>query len=280
MKRSPETEITTENRTEESSGESRLAALRKRLFVLAGYVIVMAALLLYVSYGNYRIKMTATLEFPQVSQMRATISLTPNIEDTRTQSEALNYVTDLMPGDDAASFASDETDEAHRMTLTVNNYTTEDGTDVPSAMPMDYSLVIDGHGDLNLQFVLVDGDGNTCTSRSSGSYQDMEYRFYESDEEDAAEVTFHFDADTPQSHTYYIYIGWNNGTRTTKTALVDGAYRNVSTSSARTREDNHYRKEVEDLTIRAELTELDPGHAVYSEAPVVSPPPTPAPGAE
>ena len=265
--------------------KSTIAALRRRLFILAAYVVVTAALLVYVSYSNFKLMRTATVQFPETEFMAATLTLTPNIQDGKDGEYAAEtnmsaVLADLAPGDVVTKLAQDE-DVNHRLTLTVKSFEQEEDNGGGGSEPektvtplaMDYHLVLKSYGHLPLELLLIrDGDSVSYKTQRTGSYTNTyEYRFYlpgASEDDYSQEAVFHFDEDEDNEHKFYIYVGWLQSPR--KEAGWSDGHRIYSTS-VNTNENGRYRHEVDELTVKAEITELDPGVEKYSTAPAVVP---------
>lgn len=270
----------------EAKDKSTIAALRRRLFILAAYVVVTAALLIYVSYSNYRLLRTATVQFPEATFMAATLTLTPNTADGKNEVYAANMdavLANLAPGDNVTDLADAE-DIDHRIVLTVKSFASEEpdepeepengeegGEEEPehtvTPLAMDYVIKVKSFGHLPLDLMLVEEDGTSYKSQRTGSYGAYEYRFY-SDSSFSEEAEFHFDKDTEAEKTFYIYVGWLQSPR--KPSGWNDGHQTFSTS-VNTNENGRYRREVDDLTVIAEITGANPGVDEYDEAPEALP---------
>lgn len=236
-----------------TSGDTKLPALKKKLFIAASYLAVAGLLLLLASYGQYRIKIAGDVNMPAAKTIEASLTVSYDL-DTESTVDLSGYLIGLRPGDRAATFASSP-DSANCVTLTVKN-ASEDARN--TEVPLQYSLRIHTLGRLPLQFVLQE----TAASEGEGSndphvinyfstYADGVYRFMDGPNEDASEIVFTLGTDANESNTHRIYVGW---------ADSDGTFAN-----ARATADGSYRKEVELLELRAEAWGMSLGDGFHYE---------------
>ena len=206
--------------TEKTEGAAAfMAAWKKKLFVAAAYLLVAALLLVFVSYGQYKIKINADLMY-KAATMQAQISLAHSFDN---HSAAVGgWLADLQPGD-KASEACTAGDANRKIGVTISNHA--DATGEQTEVDMKYTLRITSAGRLPLEFVLKDGT-TTYTSVKSGS----EYKFVDGSGNEA-EFSIGHSGDIDQN--YEIYVGWDN----TSSELTDASYR----------------KEVDVLEIRADV---------------------------
>ena len=257
-----------------------LDILRKRLFIAAAYLLVVTGLLAYVTYGQYRIKISANVNMPTAATFEASIVLSPNEEEGRgwaeedkdTDSHQL-LLAGLMPSDDAMEYAKKE-DANHHIELKVRNWYEEKsdgndetpGTKVIAGVPLEYHIRINGTGCLPLEFVLVDEDGNKYQSKATtdGAKQ-RSYKFYLASEEgdkvtlSETEALFKIGKNKAGAldeveKTMHIYVGWQSESDASSQSMAIKDF-----------DSGAYRKEVERLEIRTVLTGEDVGHEILPE---------------
>lgn len=102
----------------------KYASLKKKLFILAGYVLAAALLLIYVTYGQYRITIQATVVTPEAAVFSGNIKLEINESTGIVNSSAYSqFLSGLIPGDRAHFFATEHpNDTNHKMKLEVSNF--------------------------------------------------------------------------------------------------------------------------------------------------------------
>ena len=250
--------------------------LRKKLFVAGGYLAVSFALLILVSYGQYRIKVEGEAYMPEAAGIEACLELDKNLAATV---DFGSYLTDLQPGDSARTYASDYSTDMtdatalnHKMRVTIKNSsttTTGEGnnrvtTTVESDLDLDYTLrIYSNPGRIPLQFIMINGDNRYISKRQENG---KEYRFYELTEDgnnetvSNTEASFTLEESNDDGNIYQIFVGWDN-TPEKATSLTDAAFR----------------KEVELLELRAEVVAGTTQSTIPTPSPMPSPTPTPTP---
>ena len=253
------------------------AKWKKKLFIAGGYLAVSFALLILVSYGQYRIKVEGEAYMPEAAGIEACLELDKNLAATVNLD---SYLTDLQPGDSARTYASaystDEGDATalnHKMRVTIKNsstMTTGEGDDqvtttVESDLDLDYTLrIFSTPGRVPMQFIMIDGENNKYISKRLD--EGIEYRFYKLTENGnnetvaSVEADFKLEAANSEGNTYQIFVGWDN-TPENATSLTDAAFR----------------KEVELLELRAELIAGTTQSTIPEESVLQSAIPTPTP---
>lgn len=229
--------------------DSRKQKLKKKLFVTGAMVIVSAVLLVVVSFGQYRIKITGEIQMPEAADIQASIELVPGFINQGENTEV--FLTDLQPGDSAQEFAS-ESNVNRRFKLTVSNAT---GTNV-SQVGLKYSIIITTDNRLPLDFYLVpvsDTDAGYSCKDISGSY-----RFYDGESEKMFTIA---KGTSVVSDEYYIYTGWNNKGSVTVTNSMH------KDTTGRKNTDAKYRKEVDVINVKVNVVsdEYDPYYGSNKE---------------
>ncbi len=236
-----------------AQNNERMNMLKKRLFILAAYILVSAILLAYVSYGQFKITRKGDTTLPAAEGFYATISLREN-EDADATVLTSELLSGLLPGDNAMTFATD--DIANRkLTLTVTPSEAiagEDGTTTTytSTLDLQYAIRIYSDRSIPLQFVLV--DPTDSTKKYVSSYEDGVYKFYNESEKETVKITSwreketdYYKADTASGEVLF-NLPANNAA--TQTCLLYVGWDTMKDTG------NKYRKEVDVLKIGAQIT--------------------------
>ena len=218
-----------------------VARMKKMLFVAGAYLAVSFALLVLVSYGQYKIRIEGNTVMPVAAGIEACLDLDKNLSETVSLSE---YLTDLQPGDSARTYASaysaDNDDSAalnHKMQVKVTNSSTTvtgEGDDqvtttVESDLDLDYTLrIYSSPGRIPMQFILIDSANNKYISKRLD--EGKEYRFYKltgngnNETVSNTEASFTLEESNDDGNIYQIFAGWDN-TPENATSLTDAVYR-------------------------------------------------------
>lgn len=226
-------------------GNAKLEQLKKKLFVLGGYLLVTAALLVYVSYSQYRITVNGTVEMPPAYNVQAALGLNQAISSQGALYFDSAFLNDIAPGSNAETFASNNDDD-HKITLTVTNTdSTAEGSGDISPLDLTYRIYIKTGGRIPLKFITFDDDDNKyiATAYTDGSQDELIYTFKKDGTGD--EPLFNLSGAAFSTHTNEIFVGWDNS----KTEY----------------EDARFRKEVDELLIVAELVAKSPKKLENSE---------------
>ena len=241
--------------------KDKLLQLKKKLFILAGYLMVTALLFVYVSYSQYKISMEATVRMPKVYTMSAGIELESKTsgsaivprnlkhgvdylaDDHTTTEQAVEikgFLDELMPGNKAETYAASSTESQHKLVVKMNNkLEKEDGSVSASKLDIKYSLSIQTDGVLPLHFIMFAADGTTYSAVTTHTNSVQEVAF-----KDASGniKEFYISAGAIEAgkdfneKTHEIYVGWNNDDKNgTDIALC---------------------KEVEKIVVKAKITAL------------------------
>lgn len=267
--------------------KDRLLQLKKKLFILAGYLMVTALLFVYVSYSQYKISIEATVRMPKVYTMSAGIDLSSvsggaitdrglkfgvdeladeHVAEGKTEKETAveikGFLDELVPGNKAETFAAKENNEPgsetqHKLVVKIDNkLETEDpetGEKITTASPLDikYTLSVQTDGVLPLHFVLYD-NGTTysalTTHTADKAVQEVVFK-----NPDGSAKEFFISAGAIDAakgfneNTHEIFVGWNN------------------TSTGNT--DIELCKEVEKIVVKAKITSLPAPKATYTQIP-------------
>lgn len=249
---------------------SSLNQLKKKLFILAGYVLATGLLFVYVSYSQYKISMTATVYMPEMYSMQAGIGFTGQGADaglqdepTKTASAALDgFLSRLVPGNDAKTYASSGSDSSHKLIIRVDNRIAEaddqggaggnDDDDELKCGELDikYTLKIRTDGILPLEFVLVD-KGTTYSAVTTHSGVETTVTLKDAN---GKEPIFYLSGGAIDAYhdfnynDHELFIGWNNESKRD----ID---RDVSLC-----------KELDKIVITADVTGLPADRAQYAES--------------
>ena len=256
------------------------AKWKKKLFIAGAYLAVSFALLILVSYGQYRIRVEGAAYMPEAAGIEASLELDKNLAATL---NCGSYLTDLQPGDSARTYASaystnegDATALNHKMQVTIKNSsttTTGEGDDqttttVSSDLDLDYTLrIYSNPGRIPLQLIMIDGENNKYISKRQEDGK--EYRFYKltgngnNETVSNTEASFTLKESNDDGDIYQIFVGWDN-TPENATSLTDAAFR----------------KEVELLELRAEVVAETTQSGIKSESELQAAIPVPTPPAE
>ena len=217
---------------ERTSGAAGLVGLRRKLFIIAAYLVIAAAMLALVTYGQYKVSIDGTVNMTRAASVQASILLEYDLDDmderseqsdeTETQSgtqdqsagtntvDLASFLTNLRPGDDAKKYAedyvqSDSLKTGHWMRFNVYNYNYYNNDDVTS-MPLSYHVRIKANYRLPLDIYLVTSDNGGKTRYHMTYVQDEgEYRLLDST--GAEERSFTFGTET-ESREFYAFVGW------------------------------------------------------------------------
>ena len=218
---------------ERTSGAAGLVGLRRKLFIIAAYLVIAAAMLALVTYGQYKVSIDGTVNMTRAASVQASILLEYDLDDmderseqsdeTETQSgtqdqsagtntvDLASFLTNLRPGDDAKKYAedyvgSDSLKTGHWMRFNVYNYNYYNNDDVTS-MPLSYHVRIKANYRLPLDIYLVTNDDDTKDVYYHMTYVpgEREYRILTETEE---EQSFTLRSATKQSQEFYAFVGW------------------------------------------------------------------------
>ena len=254
--------------------KKNLLQLKKKLFILAGYLMVTALLFVYVSYSQYKITVEATVRMPKVYTMQAGIDLSSvDANDVETDRglkygvdfvaddhttteraiEAKGFLDELVPGNKAETYASSGSgDTQHKLVVKVNNQLVEEGVTTASPLGVQYTLSVETDGVLPLQFILYDNGATYSALTVHGGPQSVQFI----DPSTGAAKVFTIDAggeseDKPwRENTHEIYVGWNNS---------DSKGTDISLC-----------KEVEKIVVKAKITALPAPKAIFENPPEVN----------
>ena len=221
--------------------------LGKKFFVILAFLLVLGMLFLLISFAKYRKKIDGEIRMPEAKMIQATLSLDKDLAAMNLASST--YLADLQPGDEVRDFLENE-DVDHRIVVTITNHGlvgTSTTLDERTELKLRYKLYLEGTDHLPLEFIMVDEQGQKYIAKKTGS----RYCFYplntnngtETVETTEAEFTIAETEDIAQIYT--IYVGWNN--------RVSGADDAAKLLCAQELTNADYRKEVEMLTLRAEI---------------------------
>lgn len=255
-----------------------VASMRKKLFVAAAYLLVSAALLVLVSYGQFKIRIVGELDMPQAAVMQAQIDLAQSIENHGTGLD--QFLIDLLPDDSASQFrtyAQEGEDSAyyqtavrHRIDVKIYNTAAKtnaggEGEQVQTVTEsaetdMRYTLRIYSENRLPMQFVLVDhqnGDKDYLSKKIDGVYYFYDYTSETVDgvetRTETNELVFDLGADPSGTfNSYTIYAGWDNT--------------GLNADEIHALNDMSFRKEVELLELRADVVNKAMGMQAFDEA--------------
>ena len=251
------------------------SSLKKKLFIAGANLLVLLALLIYVSYSAYRLKVAAELEMMEAAKMHASIEMTYDLTNGPINDPAVEgyppsqlVLDQLLPGEDAEAYANSSlsnpatTSEAQKkgreVSFTVTSKASASEATL-SEVPLCFKVVIEETGPIPLEIVLKDADNNKIVGKA---YTDTSYgydspktaRFYsiEGDESDKKECFFFLNnLEMDHKRNLKLYFGWNNDL---KTSYVEAN-----------------QKEVAIINVKAEITQAPP---LVIETPVKASPST------
>ena len=248
---------------------SKLGQLKKKLFIVACYLLVALALLLYVTYSHYRMRIQAEVYMPETYAIEASMSLDPRL--TTGESIMLNsaFLNELNPASDADAYAQNDNPH-YRILLRVANAdtTASEEVTIKDEVAWTYKLTIETSGRLPLEFVVYEDDESGTPEKYTavaynGTYSDspLEYKFTNAEGEElqvALPAVAEPDGDI-QVNVHKIYVGWDK-TKQNTADYDPSVYENVE-----------FRKEVDELKLRVSLVsdELEKVETVDSEGIVV-----------
>ena len=198
---------------ERTSGAASLAGLRRKLFIIAAYLAVSAALLCLVSYGQYKVSIEGTVNMTRAASIQASIALQYDLDDMDDRSAGTNtvdlasFLTNLRPGDNAEEYANEYMTNGnktgHWMCFSVYNYNRFTNDDI-SSLPLAYHVRIKTNYRLPLDIYLVTSDDakDYHMTYVSGN---REYRILT---EAGEEQSFTLGNATKQSQEFYAFVGW------------------------------------------------------------------------
>ena len=223
------------------SGSVKLAAMRRKLFIIASYLVVTALLLVMVSYGQYRISMDAEMNMPSAWLIQASLALENDQRTIETGVDAVQaYLADLKPGDEPEDTNEDGT-PIHAIQFQVRNYTNENDV---TQLGLQYTVRVKYAARLPLKMILIDPDDDTVTYESVRDERTKAYLFMDSESE---EKVFTFGTDETEK-SFVILVGWDND-YVDSTNLKESSWSNVTGS---------LEKEVDVLQVYTEIVQVDP----------------------
>lgn len=232
--------------------DAKQKKLKKKLFVSGAMVVLSALLLIVVSFGQYRIKVSGQINMPEAAEIETSIIVEPDLTTHGDDTEIV--LTDLQPGDSAKVYASDSNIN-RRFKLTVTNAT---GTNV-SKVGIKYSISIETANRIPLEFYLVPASDTNSrfASKYEGNGNTGIYKFYDNNYEKKFSIE---KTNEVKSCEYYIYTGWDNSGSIASTT-------NHQDSTARDKTGASYRKEVEVINVKVNVVsdEYEPYYADNKE---------------
>ena len=231
-----------------------LAKLKKRLFIVAGYLLVATAMLVYVSYSHFRMKIEAQVYMPETYAIQASMSLDPKLSAAQSVDLDAAFLNDLNPSSDAADF-----DSRKCITIVVSNGDTTSPEAISSLSELDakYTISIESSGRLPLEFLICDSlepgqEKTTYTAVAfdgSYSYGDgpLEFRFKDENGAEYRPVLPKGIEGASAQNTHKIYVGWDQSARL-KSDYAPSVYENMD-----------FRKEIDEIRVKIELISDDIG---------------------
>ena len=205
----------------------RQRQLKKRLFILAGYLFITAILLVYLSYSSYRIKIETTVLMPRTYTMSASLGIDYNESLTKEDDgyqnakalttaavtlEDYNALVGLAPGKNAETYAlqsGDDIKESHKFSVTINNMDVN-GTS-PCALDLYYTLEVETAGRLPLSFVIEEDGTITGSAVVDCTENEQTTSAIFVSESTHEPLVYKLEAgETLSENTHNIYIGWND----------------------------------------------------------------------
>ena len=241
----------------EEHNSAKRSAFGKKLFVALAFLLVLGMLFLLISFAKYRKKINGEIHMPEAKMIQATLSLDKDLATMNLASST--YLADLQPGDEVRDFLENE-DVDHRIVVTITNHGlvgTSTTLDERTELTLHYKLYLNSTDHLPLEFIMVDDNEQRYIAKKANN-ANSRYHFYPlnsngSTEETEAEFTINKAEEIVQ--TYYLYMGWDNN--------ISGSTDEEKLLSAQELTNADYRKEVEMLTLRAEIV-ADRGGVGYS----------------
>lgn len=177
----------------------KIKNLKKKLFIAGANLLILLALLIYVSYSAYRIHVAAELEMLEAAHMQAGLEMTYDLENGALNDPNNNtgWISDqdnllvldrLLPGEDADDYSSNPAKARERgreVTFTVVSHATVSQASTSqggepteyiqqSDVPMGIKVVVEETGPIPLEIILKDTDDNTFEAHA---YTGTEYGF-------------------------------------------------------------------------------------------------------
>jgi len=230
--------------------------------MLAGYLIVTAILLVYVSYSSYKIRINTTVRMPQTYTISAGLDMDEYDEAeyasgdiggiylTSASVELTSYsaLVGLAPGTSATTYADSSTVEEiaknHKFVVNVSNKQ-PDNENGYCKLDLSYNLEVETTGRLPLTFALKDTSSGavvaTAVINRSATEAACKANFVDNGNNLAK---FSLSGATLNTNTYEIFIGWNDDD-------VDSSSMDLC-------------REVDKITIRAKIWAEKPG-ATWTE---------------
>ena len=222
-------------------------------------MLVLLALLIYVSYSAYRLRVAAEIEMLEAARMRASIDMTYDLTNGPITDPAIGgyppsqlVLDEMLPGERAADYAADPElarNKGREVSFKVVSKATESEATL-SEVPMCFKVVIEETGPIPLEIILKDEDtgkivGAAYTDTSYGYDTPKVARFnatgsdavYKAGETKEC-VFFLNNLETDHARNIKLYFGWNNNI---KTSYVDST-----------------RREVAIINVKAEITQMPP----------------------
>ena len=246
--------------------------LKKKLFIAGANLLILLALLIYVSYSAYRIHVAAEVEMLQAAHMQAGFEMSYDLNkgadsDPNNNPDQTGWISDnenllvldrLLPGERASVYAaspSSAREKGREVTFKVFSTATlsqvSPGEASPSEVPMGIKIVVEETGPLPLEIILKDDknsgfEAHGYTGTEYGFDAPKTVRFYKTEGSDAGqEYIFRLDTVKDEaegrgraSRTFKLYFGWNNN-----------MYQSY---------DDDMKNEVATINVRAELVQLPP----------------------
>ena len=228
----------------EELNPAKKSALGKKFFVILAFLLVLGMLLLLISFAKYRKKINGEIRMPEAMKIQATLTLDKDLAAMNLASST--YLADLQPGDEVRKYLAED-DPDHKLVITITNHGlvgTSTTLDERTELKLRYKLYVDTTDHLPLEFIMVDEQEQKYIAKKAGS----RYRFYPLNIDNGTETAGTTEAEFAIAETeviaqsYTIYVGWNNQVSGADDALCAQELTNAD-----------YRKEVEMLTLRAEI---------------------------
>ena len=226
----------------EELNPAKKSALGKKFFVILAFLLVLGMLLLLISFAKYRKKINGEIRMPEAMKIQATLTLDKNLSAIESQN-LTTYLADLQPGDEVRNYLA-KNDSDHKIVVTITNHGVVEGSeesDERTELTLHYKLYVDTTDHLPLEFIMVDEQGQKYIAQKTGS----RYCFYPLNTNNGTETVETTEAEFTIAETegiaqiYTIYVGWDN-----RVSEMDDAQKLTNAD---------YRKEVEMLTLRAEI---------------------------
>ena len=227
----------------EELNPAKKSALGKKFFVILAFLLVLGMLLLLISFAKYRKKINGEIRMPEAMKIQATLTLDKNLSAIESPN-LTTYLADLQPGDEVRNYLA-KNDSDHKIVVTITNHGVVEGSeesDERTELTLHYKLYVDTTDHLPLEFIMVDEQGQKYIAQKTGS----RYCFYPLNTNNGTETVETTEAEFTIAETegiaqiYTIYVGWDN-----RVSGMDDAAQELTNAD--------YRKEVEMLTLRAEI---------------------------